>query len=44
MSSEKDSDVHKIVDHLFRHEAGKMVSVLTRIFGFKNIEQAEDIV
>ncbi|HXD94539.1 MAG TPA: sigma-70 family RNA polymerase sigma factor [Bacteroidia bacterium] len=44
MSSEKNSDVHKVVDHLFRHEAGKMVSVLTRIFGFKNIEQAEDVV
>jgi RNA polymerase sigma factor (sigma-70 family) len=44
MSSGKNSDVHKIVDHLFRREAGKMVSVLTRIFGFKNIEQAEDVV
>jgi RNA polymerase sigma-70 factor (ECF subfamily) len=37
-------DVNKIVDHLFRHESGKMVAVLTRIFGFQNIEQAEDIV
>ncbi|HKC66793.1 MAG TPA: sigma-70 family RNA polymerase sigma factor [Bacteroidia bacterium] len=44
MDSEKNSDVYKLVDHLFRHEAGKMVSVLTRVFGFKNIEQAEDIV
>ncbi len=33
-----------LVDHLFRHEAGKMVSVLTRIFGLKHIEIAEDIV
>lgn len=33
-----------LVDHLFRHEAGKMVSVLTRIFGFEHIEIAEDIV
>lgn len=33
-----------MVDHLFRHEAGKMVAVLTRLFGFPNIEQAEDIV
>lgn len=37
-------NVYKTVDHLFRHESGKMVSVLTRIFGFSNIEQAEDIV
>ncbi len=34
----------ELIDHLFRHEAGKMVSVLTRIFGLKHIEIAEDIV
>ncbi|MFI5144052.1 MAG: RNA polymerase sigma factor [Ignavibacteria bacterium] len=34
----------KLVDHLFRHEAGKMVSVLTRIFGPDRMEIAEDIV
>src|ERR1700752_1408061 len=44
MISEGNNEVNKIVDHLFRHEAGKMVAVLTRIFGFKNMEQAEDIV
>jgi RNA polymerase sigma factor (sigma-70 family) len=44
MTSEGNNEVNKMVDHLFRHEAGKMVAVLTRIFGFKNIEQAEDIV
>jgi RNA polymerase sigma factor (sigma-70 family) len=44
MRDEENNEVHKIVDHLFRHEAGKMVAVLTRVFGFKNIEQAEDIV
>jgi RNA polymerase sigma factor (sigma-70 family) len=37
-------EVHKLVDHLFRHESGKMVSVLTRVFGIANIEVAEDIV
>ncbi len=37
-------DINKTIDHLFRHEAGKMVAVLTRVFGFQNIEQAEDIV
>jgi len=40
----QSSEVYKTVDHLFRLESGKMVSVLTRLFGFSNIEQAEDIV
>ncbi|TDW96922.1 RNA polymerase sigma factor [Dinghuibacter silviterrae] len=37
-------DVHQLVDHLFRREAGKMVSILTRIFGLHNVELVEDIV
>ncbi|MBS1493649.1 MAG: sigma-70 family RNA polymerase sigma factor [Bacteroidetes bacterium] len=37
-------NVNKLTDHLFRHEAGKMVAVLTRIFGLSQIEIAEDIV
>lgn len=44
MTDNSNKEVHQIVDHLFRHEAGKMVAVLTRVFGFPNIEQAEDIV
>src|SRR3954467_4538888 len=44
MPHSENPEVYKTIDHLFRHEAGKMVSVLTRIFGFSNIEQAEDIV
>ena len=32
------------VNHLFRHQSGKMVAVLTRIFGTHNIELAEDVV
>ena len=31
-------------DHIFRHEAGRMVAVLTRIFGVHNLELAEDVV
>ena len=31
-------------DHLFRHEAGRMVAALTRIFGLHNLELAEDVV
>ncbi len=34
----------KIVDHLFRHHYGKMVSILTRIFGLSNIELIEDAI
>lgn len=37
-------NVDTLVDHLFRHEAGKMVSVLTRTFGTANLELAEDVV
>ncbi len=44
MPDSKNSEIYKTVDHLFRQESGKMVAVLTRIFGFPNIEQAEDIV
>jgi RNA polymerase sigma-70 factor (ECF subfamily) len=40
----KDSNVDKLVDHLFRHESGKMVSVLTRTFGTENQEIVEDVV
>lgn len=35
---------NKLIDHLFRHHSGKMVSVLTRIFGFSNLEIIEDAV
>src|ERR1700686_1570882 len=31
-------------DHLFRREAGRMVAVLTRIFGIHNLALAEDVV
>ena len=44
MSLYHNKDAGPIVDHLFRNEAGKMVAVLTRLFGFSNLEQAEDIV
>jgi RNA polymerase sigma factor (sigma-70 family) len=39
-----ERNIDKLTDHLFRHEAGKMVSVLTRIFGIENLETAEDVV
>ena len=31
-------------EHLFRHEAGRMVAVLTRLFGVHNLALAEDVV
>ncbi|SEC17267.1 RNA polymerase sigma-70 factor, ECF subfamily [Tenacibaculum sp. MAR_2009_124] len=33
---------NKHIDHLFRHHSGKMVAVLTRIFGLSNLEIIED--
>ncbi len=37
-------NIDKLVDHLFRHEAGRMVSVLTRTFGTDNLGLVEDVV
>jgi len=39
-----EQDVKPVIDHLFRHESGKLVSVLTRLFGTHNLELAEDVV
>ena len=33
-----------MVEHFFRHEAGKMISTLTRIFGIEHLNLAEDVV
>jgi RNA polymerase sigma factor (sigma-70 family) len=38
-----ESNVQQLVDHLFRHESGRMVAILTRIFGIHNLELAEDV-
>jgi RNA polymerase sigma-70 factor (ECF subfamily) len=37
-------DIARLADHLFRHEAGKLVSVLTGIFGLDRLQLAEDVV
>ena len=39
-----EANVSQIVDNLFRHDSGRLVSVLTRVFGAENIELAEDVV
>lgn len=36
--------VSESVDHLFRHHAGQMVSVLSRIFGLEKLDMIEDAV
>jgi RNA polymerase sigma factor (sigma-70 family) len=37
-------EVTQVVEHFFRHEAGKMISTLTRIFGLEHLNRAEDVV
>jgi RNA polymerase sigma-70 factor (ECF subfamily) len=37
-------EVTQAVEHLFRHEAGKMVATLTGIFGLEHLTLAEDVV
>jgi RNA polymerase sigma factor (sigma-70 family) len=39
-----ENNVNQIVDNLFRHDAGRLVAVLTRIFGIENLDLAEDVV
>lgn len=39
-----NTNVPQLVDHLFRHQAGQVVSTLTRIFGPENFDLAEDVV
>jgi RNA polymerase sigma-70 factor (ECF subfamily) len=43
VASDKN-DINQLVDHLYRHEAGKLVAVLTSVFGSDNLELAEDVV
>lgn len=38
------NNINQLVDNLFRHEYGKLVAVLTKVFGIENIELAEDVV
>ncbi|MBA4054469.1 MAG: RNA polymerase subunit sigma-24, partial [Marivirga sp.] len=39
-----EQQVNQLIGHLFRHEAGKMAAVLTRLLGFQALDLAEDIV
>jgi RNA polymerase sigma factor (sigma-70 family) len=37
-------NINQTIDHLFRHEAGKMTAALSRLLGLQNLETAQDIV
>jgi RNA polymerase sigma-70 factor (ECF subfamily) len=37
-------EIPELMEHLFRREAGKMVSYLTKLFGLNNLALAEDVV
>jgi RNA polymerase sigma factor (sigma-70 family) len=40
----ESAEISGAVEHLFRNEAGKMVAILTRIFGVEHLSLAEDVV
>jgi RNA polymerase sigma factor (sigma-70 family) len=44
MSPTPPAPVAPLVEHFFRHEAGRLVSVLTRIFGWRHFDLVEDMV
>lgn len=44
MKEGEHASVQQLTDHLFRHQSGKMIAVLTRIFGMHNLEMVEDVV
>ncbi len=44
MVIDSENQVAGLVDHLFRHQAGRMVATLTRIFGPRHIDLAEEVV
>src|SRR3712207_4793107 len=41
---ERASEIHQAVDHLFRHESGKMIAVLSRLLGLQHLQTAQDLV
>ena len=44
METDARQSVLLTVDHLFRHESGKMIAILTRIFGVSQLQLVEDVV
>src|SRR6516225_7299981 len=44
MGTNPPEPVAPLVEHFFRREAGRLVGVLTRIFGWRNFDLVEDMV
>jgi RNA polymerase sigma-70 factor (ECF subfamily) len=44
INSHEPQEINQVVEHLFRHEAAKMVATLTGIFGIEHLTLAEDVV
>ncbi len=42
--AESADQIAQATEHLFRHEAGRLVATLTRIFGVQHLNLAEDVV
>jgi RNA polymerase sigma-70 factor, ECF subfamily len=42
-ANSSEHDVEGLVDHLFRHETGRLIAILTRAFGPENLDLAEDV-
>ena len=43
-TTQESSEVSRLTAHLFREESGKLVSVLTGLFGIERLQLAEDVV
>jgi RNA polymerase sigma factor (sigma-70 family) len=44
MSDQRPPEVRPLVEHLFRRESGRLTASLTRFFGSKHLDLAEDVV
>jgi RNA polymerase sigma-70 factor (ECF subfamily) len=44
MTTTPPAPVAPLIDHFFRHEAGRLVAVLTRYFGWRNFDLVEEMV
>jgi RNA polymerase sigma factor (sigma-70 family) len=44
VNGRRPTEVAQVLEHLFRHEAAKMVATLTGIFGLEHLGLAEDVV
>jgi RNA polymerase sigma-70 factor (ECF subfamily) len=44
MTTATKEPVAPLVEHFFRHESGRLVSVLTRVFGWRNFDLVEETV